>query len=225
MTVISAPPVIADPDQSDEDADVRQRVVLRNISWETYEALLRDLDEEHFLLTYDDGTLEIMAPAPRHDRAGYMLARLIGVYSDTRNVPIAGFGGTTWRQKERRKGLEPDECFYVRSEPLVRGRDDIDLTNDPPPDLMIEVENTRSSMNKLAIYAALGVPELWRYRKERLTVYALQPDGMYAVSNVSPSFPDLPLSEIERFMHQRHGTSETEWIRSFPEWVTQRYGA
>ena len=208
---------------TDELLPVRERVVLYGISWETYEALLEDLEEEHYILTYDDGTLEIMAPAPKHDRSGYMLSRLVGTYSEVRNIPIAGFGGTTWRRKDRRKGLEPDECFYVRSEPLVRGREDIDLLKDPPPDLAIEVENTRSSLNKFAIYAALGVSELWRYLNERLTVYVLQEDGKYAISNFSPSLPDLPLADIEHFMHLRHGKSETDWVREFRQWVTQRY--
>lgn len=203
----------------------RDRIVLNNISWETYEALLNDLQEEHVLLTYDDGTLEIMAPSPLHDRSARLLGRLICTYTEVRNIPIASFGGTTWRRKDRRQGLEPDECFYVRSEPLVRGRDDIDLAKDPPPDLAIEVENTRSSLNKQAIYAALGIGELWRYLDERLTVHVLKPDGSYAPSDASPSFPDLPLAQIQRFMHQRHGTSETEWVRSFRDWVVQRHGA
>jgi Uma2 family endonuclease len=223
MATITEHPHVLPAAASADASEHRDRVVLEGISWETYEALLEDLAEEHFILTYDNGTLEIMAPAPRHDRAGYMLARLVGAFTEVRNIPIAGFGGTTWRRKDRRKGLEADECFYIRSEPLVRGREDIDLANDPPPDLAIEVENTRSSLNKQGIYAALGVAELWRYLKERLTVHVLQPDGTYAISTVSPSFPDLPLSEIERFMHQRHGTSETEWVRSFRDWVAQRY--
>lgn len=225
MATITEHPTASPPTASSDGPAPRERIVLYGISWETYEALLEDLAEEHFTLTYDDGTLEIMAPAPRHDRSGRLLGRLVCAYTEVRDIPIASFGGTTWRRKDRRKGLEADECFYIRSEPLVRGREDIDLANDPPPDLAIEVENTRSSLNKQGIYAALGVPELWRYLNERLTVYVLQPDGTYAVSTFSPSFPDLALSEIERFMHQRHGTSETEWIRSFRDWVTQRYGA
>ena len=224
MPTITKEPALVDQGESIEAPLVRERVVLSNISWETYESLLLDLEEEHVLLTYDDGTLEIMAPAPRHDRSGYMLARLIAAYCDLRNIPIAGFGGTTWRRKDRRKGLEPDECFYVRSEPLVRGREDIDLMKDPPPDLAIEVENTRSSLNKQAVYAGLGIPELWRYLKERLTIHVLQPDGTYAPSDFSPSFPDLSPADLEGFMHARHGKGEIEWVRSFREWVRERYG-
>lgn len=221
MTTVSVPtPPVEAPDEPLPD---RERVVLYGVSWETYEALLHDLEEQHYILTYDDGTLEIMAPATRHDRSGRLLGRLIWTYTEVRDIPISSFGGSTWRRKDRRKGLEADECFYVRSEPLVRGREDIDLLKDPPPDLAIEVENTRSSLNKFSIYAALGVSELWRYLKERLTVYVLQEDGKYAASNFSPSFPDLSVSDIEHFMHLRHGKSETEWVREFRQWVKQRY--
>ena len=222
MTAISVQP--APEDVTHEPLPIRDRVVLSGISWETYEALLHDLEEEHFILTYNDGTLEIMAPAPKHDRSGRHLGRLVCTYTEVRNIPIASFGGTTWRRKDRSKGLEADECFYVRSEPLVRGRDDIDLMKDPPPDLAVEVQNTRSSLNKQRIYAALGVSELWRYLTERLTAYVLQKNGSYAVSNFSPSFPDLALADIERFMHQRHGKSETEWIREFRQWVIDKFG-
>jgi Uma2 family endonuclease len=196
-------------------------VVLRNISWETYESLLRDLEEQHYYrLTYDGGTLEIMPPSRLHERAGRLLGRIIYAYSEARNIPIASFGSATWRRRDIGKGLEADECYYVASEPRVRGRDEVDIHVDPPPDLAIEVDITRSALDKQRIYAALGVPELWRWEDESLLVLVLGADGQYAAAKKSPSFPELPLDDISRFMSMRHDTSETEWIRLFREWLT-----
>jgi Uma2 family endonuclease len=201
------------------------RVVLHNISWETYESLLHDLEEQHYRLTYDGGTLEIMAPSPLHDRSGRLLGRLIYAYTEIRDIPIASFGGATWRRRDVAKGLEADECYYVASEPRVRGRDEVEINVDPPPDLAIEVDITRSALDKQKVYAALGVPELWRWEDESLLVLVLGPVGKYIAAQKSLNFPDLPLSEIIRFMSMRHGKSETAWIKLFREWVAATYPA
>jgi Uma2 family endonuclease len=194
-------------------------IVLRNISWETYESLLRDLEEEHYRLTYDEGTLEITPPSRLHERAGQLLGRLIHTYTEVRDIPIASFGGATWRRRDVARGLEADECYYVASEPRVRGHDDVDIQVDPQPDLAIEVDVTRSTLDKQRIYAALGVPELWRWEDESLLVLVLGADGQYTAAKASPSFPNLPLADIARFMSMRQDTSETAWIKLFREWL------
>jgi len=204
-------------------ANVAQRFVLYNVSWETYEALLADLAEEHVFLTYDEGTLELMSPLPKHDRAGALLTRLIFAYTELRNIPIATFGRTTWRKKSIAKGLEADKCFYIRNEMKVRGREDIDYPNDPPPDLAIEVDITRSTIKKQNVYAALQIGELWRFEKEQLVVRELQSTGNYVEVSKSPNLPDLPLAEVQRFMDLRHGMGETEWILSFRKWVREHF--
>lgn len=214
-----APPL----DTPKSAAPVAQRMVLHDISWETYEALLNDLECQHLFLTYDRGTLELMSPLPKHDRSGRLLGRLLYVYTEMRGIPIASFGMTTWRRKDLAKGLEADECFYVRNEPAVRGREDITLEKDPPPDLAVEVDITRSTLDKEQVYAALGIPELWRFEDERLTVRVLRDHGTYESVSASPSFPDLPLEQIERFMHMRHGVGETDWIRAFRTWVAEQF--
>jgi Uma2 family endonuclease len=200
-----------------------QRCVLHNISWETYEALLADLAEEHVFLTYDDGTLELMSPLPKHDRAGAMLARLIHAYTELREIPIATFGRTTWRKKKISKGLEADECFYIRNEHRVRGREDIEFPKDPPPDLAIEVDITRSTIDKEKVYAQLKIGELWRFEDERLVVRELRRNGRYAEVKQSPNLPDLSLPEVQRFMNLRHGIGETAWILGFRKWVVEHF--
>jgi len=223
MSTATVPEKVTHLDTCRACAPVSQRIVLYDISWETYEALLRDLECQHLFLTYDRGALELMSPLPKHDRSGRLLGRLLYVYTEMCGIPIASFGMTTWRRKDLAKGLEADECYYVRNEPAVRGREDITLEKDPPPDLAIEVDITRSTLAKQEIYASLGIPELWRYEDEHLTVRELRDDGKYALVSASPSFPDLPLGQMERFMHMRHGRGETDWIRAFRDWVAEHF--
>jgi len=196
-----------------------RRFVLRNISWETYEALLRDLEHRNVRLTYLRGDLEFMTVAPIHEWYKSLLRRAIDAITEELNIPIRSGGSTTFRRQLLKLGLEPDECYWVRHEPQVRGRKDLDLDVDPPPDVAIEVENTRSAVNKLAVYAGLGFPEVWRFNGRTLRVARLQPDGSYARLDHSPTFPFLPMRELVRFLGQAEGTDETTWIRSFRAWV------
>jgi Uma2 family endonuclease len=109
----------------------------------------------------------------------------------------------------------------VANEPRIRGRDEIDLSVDPPPDLAIEVEISSNSMEKLEIYADLEVPEVWRCDGTSLRVWRLQPDGTYAEQSQSGTFPFLPLAEVERFLAQRNASDETTWIRAFRAYVKE----
>ena len=116
-------------------------------------------------------------------------------------------------------GLEADESYYIANESRVRGRDEIDLHIDPPPDLVVEVDISSSSLDQLGIYATLRVPEVWIYDGASLKVFQLQSDETYAQQTVSPAFPFLPLDEVERFLARRDETDETSWVRSFRAWV------
>jgi Uma2 family endonuclease len=198
-------------------------IVLENVSWETYESLLADLEHSHVFLTYDNGTLELMSPLPEHEWEGKLLARMLEVYTLLRKIHIASFGRATWRSRPLAKGLEADECYYVRNEPLVRGRGKIRLPKDPPPDLAIEVDVTHHTIDKRKIYASLKVGELWNWEDERLRVFKLGPRGEYRQVSVSPNLPDLPLSEVERFMRMRHGMSETDLLGLSSEWVQEQH--
>ena len=199
------------------------RFLLQNVSWETYESLLADLENSHVRLTYDNGALELMSPLSKHGREQKLLGRLIEAYTEERNIPIAGFAQTTWRDPAQAKGLEPDECYYIRSEHLIHARDDIKIPEDSPPDLAIEVDVTHNTLDKKTIYAALRIGELWNWEDEGLTVFASQPNGEYLEVTVSPNVPELPLIEIERFMMMRHQMDDTQLIRQFRKWVKDRF--
>lgn len=217
MTIAVKPSMVTSHKPPNSAAGDAGKFILYDVSWQTYESLLRDLEKQHVSITYDGGTLELMSPLPKHERAGRLLARLVQTYTETRDIPVASFGMTTWRREDLARGLEADECFYIQHEPLIRGREDLSLDRDPPPDLAIEVDITRSSLEKQKIYAALGIPELWRFEDEQLLMFVLQTSGDYQQTTQSPSLPGLSPAQIETFMRLRLSMGETEWIRAFRE--------
>jgi Uma2 family endonuclease len=121
--------------------------------------------------------------------------------------------------------LEPDECYYLAHEQEMRGKDELDLSVDPPPDLVVEVEVSRSALDRLAIYASMGVPEVWRCDGHLLIVHALQGDGTYAVQTHSTNFPFLPMEKLAWFLGQSSTTDETTLLRSFQQWVREARAA
>jgi len=201
--------------------NVSAGVVIHGVSWQTYESLLRDIGEQHVFLTYDRGELEIMAPSNFHERYKKIISRIIEALTEELNIPIVSGGNTTFRREDLERGLEPDECYYVQHEPQMRNKWKIDLTQDPPPDLAIEMNYTHHALDRESIYAALGVPELWRYDGKRFEVLLLGPGGSYESSTRSIAFPFLPLDEVERFVLLSSSTPETTLIRSFRAWVKQ----
>lgn len=203
------------------ERQVAGHVVLYNVAWSTYEALLAGTDSPGTRFTYDRGTLEIMSPSEEHERTKKLIGRLIETLTEELEIPVRSAGSTTWKDEIREQGLEPDECYYVTSEPRVRGRPKIDLAVDPPPDLVVEVEVTARSIDKMPLYAALGVAEVWRYDGEHLHVQRLQDDGTYARQPNSSELPQVPAAEFERFLAKRNDTDETTWIRSFRAWVRE----
>jgi len=197
------------------------RIVLPNISWETYEALLRDLESSNTRLTYDQGELEIMSPSLKHGKIGMLLGRMIELLTFELNIPIVGLANTTWRSRELAKGCEADECYYVARAAWAASREEIDLAVDPPPDLAIEVDITSGSVDKLAIYAALKVPEVWRYEEPTLFLHHLQPSGVYEARPRSLSLPMVDPHVLESFIQRRNAADDTKLMREFQEWVRQ----
>ena len=197
------------------------RVLLRGVSWETYETLLREVEGQHLRLTYDRGLLEIMSPSPKHGKIGKLIARLVETYTLEKEIPLVGLGTTTWKSEAIQRGLEADECYYVRNAEWAAPKEEFDLTVDPPPDLAIEVDITSSSLNKQEIYADLGVPELWRHEDERLKILLLdKATKTYVESLTSMALPELRPEVIDRFVTMRtSGATDTAILLQFAQWV------
>src|SRR5947209_9938139 len=174
-----------------------QRFVLYGVSWPEYNRLLRALAERPSLrLTYDRGALELVTLSLEHESLVRFFSLLILALTLELGLPLKGGGSTTFRRRRRRRGLEPDECYWIANEPNVRGKDQIDLRRDPPPDLALEVDISYSTLDRLGIYAALQVPEVWRYDGHTLTLYVLGPDGHYAAVTQSQAIPQVASAEL-----------------------------
>src|SRR5205807_982439 len=160
----------------------------------------------------------VMTLSSRHENRKKRLGRMVETLTEELTIEIASFGSMTCRREDLDRGLEADELYWIEHEAMVRDRDEIDLTIDPPPDLALEIEISRSSLDRLAIYAALQIPEVWRWDGETLTVMLLTARGTYRASRSSQAFPFLPLAEFAKFL-ARTDVSETQLIRSFRRWV------
>jgi Uma2 family endonuclease len=195
------------------------RVVLPHISWQTYQSLVRDFEQEPALrLTYDRGVLEIRMPLDPHETYKKLLGRLIEAATEELNIEIRSLGSRTCDHEELARGLEPDQCYYIQNEALVRGVDQIDLNQFPPPDLALEIDITSSSINRLSIYAALGVPEIWRYDGHSLTILKLQ-NNEYLSQDRSTALPLLKSEDVVRFLGLRNSMGETSLVKKFRQWV------
>jgi Uma2 family endonuclease len=208
----------ARPARSSEPA---QCVVLHGISWETYERLLTEHEESsgtHF--TYDRGRLEIMVLSAKHEAVKHVLALLVEVLAEELNIDVYGLGSTTFRRADLERGFEPDACFYIQREALVRGKDEIDLTVDPPPDLVIEIDITSPSLNKFPIFAALGIPEIWRYDGARVSFFGREGDE-YIERAESALLPNVTSDVLTEFVEKDKHLKRTAWLRYVREWARQ----
>ncbi|MBE9201107.1 MULTISPECIES: Uma2 family endonuclease [unclassified Nodularia (in: cyanobacteria)] len=195
------------------------RVVLYNISWQQFENLLQDLGESRAArIAYDCGTLEIMTPLPEHEHYKEVISDLVKDIADTLDLDYESYGSTTWKRESRMAGLEPDNCFYVQNEAAIRGRLDLDLRQDPPPDLALEIDVTSKSLNRFPIYARLGVPEVWCYDSGELKIYLLQNDE-YIESQTSLVFPSLPIRELPRLIEEHRTEGRRAMRKAVRRWV------
>jgi Uma2 family endonuclease len=196
-----------------------QRVVLHNISWSTYEQILADIGQRRSsLLTYNQGTLEITMPLEDHEYAVRFIEIFIQILLEELNLKFKNMGSTTLKRPDLQKGAEPDNCYYIQNQPLV-ARKKVDLNQDPPPDLIVEVDITYSDINKLDLYASMGVPEFWRYNGEILRIYQLQTDQYLEVEN-SPTFSRSIKEQLYQFL-QDGQVDQLEAIKSFRKLIQQ----
>lgn len=199
-----------------------QRILLHNVSWELYENLLdshRDCSVPRF--TYDKGELEIVSPSPEHEALKDAATQLVYAVADGRDLDLQCLGSTTFRREDLARGFEPDACFYIRSVTLIRGKTELDLYVDPPPDLVIEIDITSPSINKFPIFAQLGVPEVWRYDGKRWMILTRAGEG-YVEQAGSVALPGVTAAVINRFIEESRTLARPAWLRGVREWARQR---
>ena len=197
-------------------------VLLKNISWQTYECLLNDYaDSSSPRIAYNEGILEIMSPLPVHERGNRLIAQTVEILLEEWNIEYDNLGSTTFKNENTQKGVEPDTCFYIKNVAQIEGKERIDLAaGDPAPDLVIEMDVTSLSLDKMPILASFAVPEVWRAYNDTVTIYALQDDHYEAVLQ-SVSLPKLTATALNDLLSQSQALSRLKWIAAVREWARQ----
>lgn len=196
-----------------------QHIVLEDMSWDFYERLLKEIGDGHTRLTYDNGRLEIMSPLLKHELYGEWIGRLIELICLDRSISVASVGSTTFQMRRKRKGLEPDKCFYFRHASAARRIEGkFNPAIHPAPELAVEIDITRRSVPKEPIYAALGVPELWRFDGQALHVLH-RSKGKYVARKRSLALPFLQIEEFSKFVLRIKDPDQIRVLREFRDWV------
>ena len=184
-------------------------------------ALSEDLgDRRAARVAYDNGTLEIMTPLPEHEINKVMIEDLVKALLEELDIDFWPLGSTTFKHEEMVKVIEPDDCFYIQNEVAVRGKKRLNLTVNPPPDLVLEIDVT--SRTHPTIYEVLKVPEIWQFERGKLQINIWQ-DGKYIVSETSPNFPNIPLVDvIPQFLEQSQTLGRNKAMKAFRAWVREQ---
>jgi Uma2 family endonuclease len=194
--------------------------ILTGVRWETYESLLCDYQDRstpHF--TFDRGNLEIMSPLPQHERRGHIIEQIALAVAEARGIDIEAFGSTTFRRADLQRGFEPDGCFYVQSVGLLPvDLSDLDPAKLPAPDIVVETDITHASLDKMPLYAAFGVTEVWRDDGQRVAILRREGGG-YEESAQSVAFPGLTAEVLTRFVNLSQTTRRTAWLRQLRAWA------
>ena len=194
-------------------------ILLPGVRWETYESLLADMqDRRAAQFAYDRGVLEIMAPSYEHDNLKHIIAVLVEVLAGELEIDIEGGGSTTFRRQDLARGFEPDACFYIQHAELVRGKKQIDLAQDPPPDLIIEIDITSPSLNKFPIFATLGIPEVWRHDGARVAILTLV-NNDYVERAESVVLPKVSSAILTELIDASRQLKRPAWLRRVRAWA------
>ena len=204
------------------EGQLTQTIVLPNISWVTYQALLTEMGNHRSArLTYDCGRLTIKMPSKLHEIINRLLARIVNTLTEEFDLEVVDIGSTTLDRKDLDKGAEPDTGFYIQNADQLTGLDP-DIPETLPPDLVIEVDISSPSTQRLQIYQALGIAEIWQYTKQKgLRIYHWQ-SNRYVESSVSLAFPKMTVERLNQFLEQRQNQSENQVIRAVRTWVRQQ---
>ena len=190
------------------------RNLVENVAWDTYIALADGRRGSVPRLTFDRGRMELMSPRKEHENIKCLVARLVTAYAEARAIEIVSVASTTFRRPDLNRGFEADDSYYIQNAELIRQKEEIDLTVDPPPDLVIEIEITSSAISKLELLASMGVPEVWRHDGNQLTIFHLSADD-YQQQSFSAVLPGFPVDAAHLAISQRLRKGEIAILKEF----------
>ena len=195
------------------------RIAIEGVSYEFYKQFCDEIGEQPIRLSYNDGCLEIMVTKSPHEFFKTVLAKLVEATIFELNIPVRSGGAMTFQRDDLKKGFEPDECWWLAHESIVRKTTDFDFQKDPPPDLAVEVEMSHSLAGRIHIFAAMKVPEVWRYNGRTLRFCILDNAGQYVDAEHSKSFPFLRPEHLQPFLALPDDEDETTRIRNYVNWL------
>jgi Uma2 family endonuclease len=201
---------------------VTQQIVLQNVTWHTYQALLVEMgDQRASRLTYDQGMLEIKMPSQLHEIINRLLERIVNVLTEELGMSVMALGSMTIDREDLQQGVEPDSCFYIHQATHIDASDP-NLAGNVPLDLVIEVNITSASSHRLEVYKRLQVAEVWRYTKQTLQIFHLR-HGEYVVCECSLTFPMLSANILWQFVEQGRLSNDYNTVnRAVREWIRTR---
>ena len=210
---------VASPPRVALDADC---VVLHRVSWKTYERLLADDEERRNpRISYDQGVMELVTPSMPHDEDADTIAEIVKIVAANLGVPLRSTGGRTFRRKDLERAFEADASFYIQSQARIRGQREVDLLIDPPPDMVLEMEVSRSAFDKLRLFAGMGIPEVWRCNGERVTIHLLSGET-YREAPASAALPVLTREVLTRFLTLRRTMLSHDWFQLVSDWAREQ---
>lgn len=204
---------------STSQVDGEQRVLIPDVSWDFYKRFCDEIGERPLQLSFTEGMLQIMVTNPPHEFYKKVLAKLLEVTVLECNIPVRSGGNMTFQRDDLKKGFEPDECWWIANERIARGKSKFNWEKDPPPDLAIEIEISHSLVNRISIYAAIGVPEIWRFNGKELRFCLLQENGEYLENESSLSIPFLKPGDLLPYLALDDQRDETTRLRQYIRWL------
>lgn len=194
-------------------------VIFNHVSWDEYEELLAQVGEASSLrISFNDGVLKVMTLSHEHEKFADFVKSLVGCIRLRLRINVLFFGSATMRKRKKSKGNEPDASFYVQTADAIGNRIHLDMESDPPPDVVLEVDIHHDSRENYPIYAALGVPEIWRYDGQEVTIYRLERDG-YVSAEISKALPVLTPNVLTEYLMRMQRDGEFKAILDFDEWL------
>ena len=201
-------------------------VTFHDVSWDEYEELLEQVGEAPGLrISYDNGSLCVMTISSEHEKYASFINSLTTAIKLRLRIDILAFGSATMRKRKRKKGNEPDACFYVQTASLIGNRIHLDFETDPPPDIAVEIDVHHDSRSKFPIYSALGVPEIWRYDGQEMSIYHLAKDAgeieasLYVEQDTSAALPMLTAQLLTEMIERMRTDGELNALLAFDEWL------
>lgn len=200
---------------------VEQNVILHNVSWETYEQLMKDHENQSVpRFTYQNGDLEIFMPSERHEKLIRFFEIFISTIIEELDSDVESLGSTTFKLESMKNGVEPDCCYYIQNVDKIKGVNKIDLKKHPAPDLVVEVDITSPSINRFPIYAEFKVNEIWQYKKDKVKIFILR-DKKYLETKESQALPKVTDKVLTKFIEESQTEKRSTWVKNVRYWINE----